>query len=376
MLAVIADDLTGAAELAGICLRYGQRVELLTRITGRSDADIVIVCTDSRSMDKVNALATTRRVVGEVNALQPEWIYKKTDSVFRGYVVEELELQMQQTRMKKAILIGANPSLGRTIRDGLYYVDGQPVNETAFIADPEFAVTGSSVRYMLGDETVQVLKYTDKLPEKGIIAGEAQTEADLVGWAAKMDSYTVPAGAGDFFSALLARSFPVQPSAQPGLQLPHLYVCGTAFGQSSAYVHDVNVKSGCVAYLPASMMRTGEIAHEWISSVCEMLNVRNRCIVAIDPAEREGLDISALSLRTTMAKAVKAIRQTVSLNEIFIEGGSTASAVLAALDIHELMPVNELQRGVVRMKAKNNGIYVTLKPGSYRLPEEISALYS
>ncbi|MEI9955948.1 MAG: nucleotide-binding domain containing protein [Ferruginibacter sp.] len=81
-----------------------------------------------------------------------------------------------------------------------------------------------------------------------------------------------------------------------------------------------------------------------------------------------------MALRTTMAKAAKEIIERESVKEIFIEGGSTAAAVLQELSIKELLPVNELQRGVVRMKA--NDLFITVKPGSYQLPEEIKNLYS
>ena len=62
------------------------------------------------------------------------------------------------------------------------------------------------------------------------------------------------------------------------------------------------------------------------------------------------------------------------VKEIFIEGGSTAAAILEEIKIKQLSPVNELQRGVVRMKA--NDLLITVKPGSYELPEEIKRLFT
>jgi uncharacterized protein YgbK (DUF1537 family) len=74
-----------------------------------------------------------------------------------------------------------------------------------------------------------------------------------------------------------------------------------------------------------------------------------------------------------MAKAVKKILQREKINELFIEGGSTAGAILQEMNITTLEPVNELQRGVVRMKA--NDLYITMKPGSYQLPSQLVSLY-
>lgn len=95
MIAVIADDFTGAAELAGISLRYGLKVSLFTREVKDTGADVLIVSSDSRSMNREEALQETRHLLEQLIALNPSMIYKKTDSVMRGYVAEELKLQRE-----------------------------------------------------------------------------------------------------------------------------------------------------------------------------------------------------------------------------------------------------------------------------------------
>ena len=70
---------------------------------------------------------------------------------------------------------------------------------------------------------------------------------------------------------------------------------------------------------------------------------------------------------------VKEIIRRENIKEVFIEGGSTAAAILQELNIKGLKPVNELQRGVVRMKADD--LFITVKPGSYQLPGEITNIY-
>ena len=63
MIAVIADDFTGAAELAGICLRYGLAVELCVAEVQYNNADVLIISTDSRSLGKEAALLKTGTVI-------------------------------------------------------------------------------------------------------------------------------------------------------------------------------------------------------------------------------------------------------------------------------------------------------------------------
>ena len=122
MIAVIADDFTGAAELAGISLRYGLSVEVLLDTVSDSNADVVIVCTDSRSMQKAAAIYCTAEAVEALMDLQPEIVYKKIDSVLRGYVIDEAKVQMELSEKTKALILPANPSLQRTISKGEYFI--------------------------------------------------------------------------------------------------------------------------------------------------------------------------------------------------------------------------------------------------------------
>jgi D-threonate/D-erythronate kinase len=369
MIAVIADDFTGAAELAGISLRYGLTVELCLGEVNYVNADVLIVCTDSRSVNKVAAEKITASIVEQVLKLKPAFIYKKIDSVLRGHVLAELKIQMQKTGYEKAFIFPANPTLNRVIKEGKYFVYGINIAATDFANDPEFPVLHSSVKKMIGSNDVKVLQLNDILPSKNIVIGEATSEKDTVAWAEKIDEGWLLAGAGDFYAAILHKKYKKIESKKMQWQLPHMYVCGTAFEKRKIQIKQIEKKLHCVAYLSAAMMKY-ENANDvkWLKKITEIIQLRNRVVIAIDEPSKD-----ALSLRTTMAKAVKEIVQIEKIREIFIEGGSTAAAVLRELKIKKLVPINELERGVVRAKAA--GLFITVKPGSYDLPNEVKELY-
>ncbi len=359
MIAVIADDLTGAAELAGISLRYGLSVSVHLDNAIDSDADVVIISTDSRSMQKAAAVYCTAEAVETIMDYQPSLLYKKIDSVLRGYVINEIKVQMELSEKGKAFILPANPSLQRTISKGEYFINGKKITETDFVHDPEFPISNASVKSMLQDATVQVLKHDDWLPVEGIVIGEARSTTDVEAWAELMDDSWMLVGAGDFYTALLQRDYAIQQQQKSELQSPHLYVCGTAFKERKEFIKQAN----CCSCLPDN------ITEEWLEQTGDMIKQQSKVIIAIDESNQ-----SALELRTSMAKAVKEIVARENIKEIFIEGGSTATAVLAELNIKKLTPVNELSRGVVRMKAGE--LFITVKPGSYQLPDEILKLYS
>jgi uncharacterized protein YgbK (DUF1537 family) len=368
MIAVIADDFTGAAELAGISLRYGLTVEVCLENVATTDADVLIVSTDSRSMQKAAAVYCTADAVEAVMKFEPSLLYKKIDSILRGYVIDEIKVQMGLDEKNKALVIPANPSLQRTISNGEYFINGKKITETGFINDPEFPIRTAKVSAMVNDETIQVLKHDDWLPVEGIVIGEAESTKDVSAWAAATDASWMLAGAGDFYTALLENKYKARQQQKFELLSRHLYVCGTAFEERKQFIK----KLDCRSYLPEN------VDEEWLQQTCSVINEKGKAVIAI-----EGSNDSALALRTAMGKAVKAIIERTAVKEIFIEGGSTAAAILQELGIKKLSPVNELSRGVVRMKVcsppwEGRGeadLFITVKPGSYQLPNEILDLY-
>jgi D-threonate/D-erythronate kinase len=362
MIVVIADDFTGAAELAGISLRFGLTVSVCLHDEISTEADVLIISTDSRSLKKKGALKVTADAVRRVVQLKPDLIYKKIDSVLRGYVLDELKVQMELSGLNKVFIMPANPSLGRTIIAGKYFIDGKQIHETGFVADPEFPVTSSSINKILDDDSVKVQKHIEFLPASGIMVGEAKNENDIDEWAKKLDNSWMLAGAGDFYTALLSKRYQKQTFHEFQLMLPHLYVCGTSFKERKEFIKEISEELNCVSYM------AGKVDQEWINKTVDIIKKKEKAVIAIKETVA-----TALVLRTTMSKAVREILKRKAVKEIFIEGGSTAAAILHELDIKKLSPVNEMERGVVRMKV--NDLFITVKPGSYNIPEQVRELY-
>jgi D-threonate/D-erythronate kinase len=364
-IAVIADDFTGAAELAGISLSFGLTVELCVDEVKYKNADVLVVSTDSRSLNKETALQKAEDVIKDVLQLQPSFVYKKIDSVLRGYVVDELKLQMQLMDKQRAIVMPANPTLGRTIKNGEYFINGVKINETSFANDPEFPVRSSLVSEILKNE-VEVIKVNEELPKEGIVVGEVDKQEDYNAWVEKLDGNWVLAGAGDFFTALLSKKYAAVKLPEPQLQKPFLYVCGTAFNERKAAIKKIQEAKQCVCYLKND---NGETV---LNSAIEIIKNKQQLILAFD--DEIIFSATAPELRSRMAAITKQLIEKAAVRELFIEGGSTAAAILQELNIKMLEPVNELSRGVVRMKSEN--LFITVKPGSYELPVEIKRLFT
>ncbi len=352
MITVIADDFTGAAELAGISLNFGLKVELFTNIVNHSNADVVIVSTDSRSLIKAEALKKTEEVIKEVLKLQPTVMYKKIDSVLRGYVVDEIKIQMNITGKKKALIIPANPTLGRIIINKEYFINDKKITETNFVNDPEFPVTSSFVKQMLNNE-VEIVEVEDELKPDTINVAATKTVNDIINWSSKNLNEIVVAGAGDFYTALLQKQFEKVACVEEALETPILFVSGTSFEASKNIL---------------SALKQNADTIEDIDNYFYLIKISKEKFVL--EIKNNLFDITALQLREAMAIVTSKLISEYKIKELFIEGGSTAASVLKELKINKLIPVNEIERGVVRMKADK--LFITVKPGSYKLAKNIS----
>ena len=353
---VIADDITGAAEIAGIAFSRGQQVRLVCGSTVCCDnvaAQTTVIATDTRSMSEAEAVAETRRIASSI-IHHPSPIFKKTDSALRGHVVAELSALMEAAGYQRAVFLPANPSKGRIIKNGIYYINNVPIHETDFSFDPEFPAKTSVLKERFPDAE-----------EHGIIMPDAETVDDIRRVVNEYDEgKTLFAGAADLFSAVIGHNRETyhgdRPSdssvcmANPGVS-PHdtLILCGST--QSKPL--DLGIP---VAPMPREVYDGSEDISQWnTSNYVETHNL----ILTIPYTHRTGKKV-AVHLRTVMAQKAKELIGQHRPGHLIIEGGATAWAILQTLGWNQFDIVAQIAPGVVQMSA-TNGTLVTLKPGSY-----------
>lgn len=382
MIVVIADDLTGAAELGGLGLRYDLTIEIVTTINSVSEADLLIVATDTRSMPEADALKVMETVTGSIKNINPEIIFKKVDSVLRGYVVSEINVHLQQLGLEKALLAPANPAFGRTLTDGKYFINNELIHLTSFAHDPEFPVTSSNVHHMLrvDKDDLFVAKCDEEIPEQGITIGESLTHEDLQRWITKADEQTLLAGGAGLFISLLeslqqTRKIKTNKYAK-AVEIPALFVCGSTYDKSRRSIKKILDAGGPVSYMPLDIVLSvnpGEaLFDEWANEIVSLLKNHKKAIIAIDVSTTEAHTITAAGLRIKKAIVVEKVFKQIAIKELLVEGGSTAAAIINRLNFDRFFPIGELGPGVIKMKVDAvDDLFLTLKPGSYDWPDYI-----
>ena len=296
---VIADDITGAAEIAGIAFSKGHQVSLVCG-EGVATNQITVIATDTRSMTEAEAIAETKQLSLLISH-HSSLIYKKTDSALRGHVVAELEALMQATGYKRAVYLPANPSKGRIVRNGIYYIGETPIAETAFSYDPEFPAKTSALRERFPDAE-----------EKGIIMPDAESEEDIRRIITEYnDGHTLFAGAADLFSAFLT-SKPT--TYHPPINTNNkLILCGST--QSKPLELGIPI-----APMPKEIYDGSDDLSLWDTSKYDQ---ERGLILTIPYTHRTGKEV-AVHLRNIMAKMTQQLIKRHHPKQLIVEGGATA----------------------------------------------------
>ena len=376
MIVVIADDITGAAEMGGIAIRYGLKTIVADDFIESGNYEVVVIYTNTRSQTELEAAEKMATLSEKASKIKPSLFYKKTDSVLRGHVLAEMNAQMKAMNLKKGLLVPINPSSARVIRNGQYYINERPVHETSFSIDPEFPISSSKVEEMLGanEIPVKVIKRNQQPIGTGINVGEAETQTDLDQWADLSDNTFLLAGGGSFFNALLSKRYDASsPSAvhrTPAVDAPHCLISGTTFTKN---VERIRGYSGVVSYMPPNIFNADVINDDefdsWYQDVKRILQQYKKVIIAINNTKSQKADPQNLGLK--LAEIAKRIVERIKISELLIEGGATAYAITRKLAWHSFIPKQELAQGILRMQViGRDDIHLTIKPGSYEWPEQ------
>lgn len=380
MITILADDITGAAEIAGVCLRCGLTVLFGVNQIPEGLADARVIATDSRSLSAQEARLLHRELAEAIGPISAKSVFKKTDSVLRGHVVAEIDEWMDVLGFDDSVLQPANPSTGRCVLDGRFTINGLGLRETDFNRDSDFPAWTSSVEGLLmernGNRTSRKIYTGNYLPlKKGLHIPDCTTVEELRKSVFKNHDTVLHAGSAAFFAAWLevVHDCIAKPCNEPKnpLQGRFLMVCGSKHTQSESYLASSKKKGLAVAEFPEELLRehiTEEHLVEWADNQAEFWGRTGQMIVT-QGHRMVDFPGHALALRTRLAEVVTRMLEQCAVGELLLEGGATAFALLEKKGWTTLMPMNEFSPGIVRMAvAGKPNLFLTLKPGSYPWP--------
>ncbi|MGE6916843.1 D-threonate kinase [Achromobacter kerstersii] len=213
-IAIVADDLTGSGDTAVQFVRAGWSTHL--SIGGADEAlsgpatagvEVLAVTTNSRALPAADAARVIQQNVQQLRAAGVSRLYKKVDSTLRGAFKAEIDAAREAWGPDTvAVICPAFPATGRTVEQGILYVNGKPVTETSAATDPVTPVTESHIPTLLGCAHVaaQAGDTPETLAQRIRQAGhtvvvDAASDADLERLARAiglLGEHALPVGAG------------------------------------------------------------------------------------------------------------------------------------------------------------------------------------
>ena len=118
-LKILADDLTGAADSAARCRRFGLPATIFVDIPELPlPAGALAFTSDSRHLTAEAAAKQTRKTAASLPAPDGLW-YKKIDSTLRGNIGSEVDALLDLVDAPAAVVCPAFPAQGRVLRGGI-----------------------------------------------------------------------------------------------------------------------------------------------------------------------------------------------------------------------------------------------------------------
>lgn len=355
LTAIIADDLTGAADTGVQFAHAGYRTAVVFRgePVPHEDLDAVVFDTDSRT--RRPGLAT--RYVAEAGraARAAPLVYKKFDSTLRGSVAAELSAALETTRRRRAVVAPAFPAAGRTTQGGTQLVHGVPVHETEMRNDPRTPVLVGHLPTLLGRWSSSV----------GTLSVGDLEDPENVRRALDRYEWTVADAARDADLEALVRAVPEPGSVlwagSAGLALalgtvyPGPHPAGVSFARASSVLVVVgSLNAASRGQLDELVGRYGEVAvpvgpgsdgtlRQVVDTARGILS-GGPCAVVHSSGRASSADRGRVM--RALAGAAAALAGEGLFDGLVLTGGSTAVAVSRALGASGIRLSGELEAGV------------------------------
>ncbi|MDZ7910498.1 MAG: 4-hydroxythreonine-4-phosphate dehydrogenase PdxA [Rhodococcus sp. (in: high G+C Gram-positive bacteria)] len=359
-IVVLADDLSGAAEVAGVFL--GRAVDVsLSLDHAREAAEVAVVDLDSRSIDAelvdgvvrsiMDALPSDTRVIGKI------------DSLLRGNVAATVHALAAK---RPVVVAGGLPLLNRVVRGGVLLVDDIPLADTG-LWSAEAAAPPDSIAALVKAPLVDIADLEDAT---GIVVCDIETDDDLDRVvAAVADRPEVVLVGTSALAAAVARTMPARPSTDEVTAVSEsiLVVVGTASAAAVEQVERLKSDGVHVMSIRARDLLDGCADATALGRVLDIGSVALTVDGPVDPSISRALT-AALAAYVRDGLGSRAV-------DLALTGGETARAVLTALGISTLRPVGHVHYGAVVSIGPDERRIVT-RPGSFGDPDSLSAIHS
>ncbi|UNX55345.1 four-carbon acid sugar kinase family protein [Georgenia sp. TF02-10] len=395
MLGAIADDFTGATDLAMMLRRAGFRVTVLIEdgtlpATELSSLDAIVVALKIRTAPRGDAVTAARGALQRLRSWGATRFYVKYCSTFdstdEGNIGPVLDAVADDLGAARCVVVPSLPANGRTVYNGHLFVGADLLENSSMrhhpltpmtrsrVADllrPQTSYTVGEVRRGTVQEGPAALRRALDAAQARYLVLDAIDDADLaVIGAATADDVLVSGGSG----LALGMSGPGTPDtawSPPGTGRGAV-LCGsvsrTTLAQIAHAARSQPVRQIDLATAIADPERTASELADWIScqdpgAIPVVCAARARSDVR---SELDGVQVAPVVERVIAGVAWDVVRGG-AVSAIVVAGGESSGAVVRALGVDALLIGPEIAPGVCWTTAAALGrqVALALKSGNF-----------
>ena len=406
LLGCIADDFTGATDLANNLVRSGMRVVQAIGVPKApldEEVDAVVVALKSRTIAAQDAVAQSLAALKWLRAAGAKQVYFKYCSTFdstpQGNIGPVTEALMDALGADFTIACPAFPENKRTIFKGYLFVGDVPLNESGMRDHPLTPMTDANLVRVLQAQCTRKVGLVDyavvargaaairerveELKKQGISIAiiDAVSDDDLrrMGEAFR-DWPLVTAGSGVAIG--LPANFGIAPTPKaatlPPAQGKAAIVSGSCSTATNAQVHEYVAAGGLAIAIDPLAIESSEAAARSVLAWCDGALSRGTPLVysTADPQgvksvqERLGVERAGSLVESVLAKVAAGLVQR-GVRRLVVAGGETSGAVVQALGVDKLRIGPQIDPGVPWCAASVGGsvMHLALKSGNFGAPD-------
>ena len=408
LLGCIADDLTGATDLANNLVRAGMRVVQTIGVpqhTERMHVDALVVALKSRTIPAPDAVALSLNACRWLLQQGAQQIYFKVCSTFdsspRGNIGPVIEALMEELGSNFSIATPAFPENGRTVFNGHLFVGRQLLSETGMRTHPLTPMTDANLVRVLQAQLnpdaerkvglvdfATVAKSSDAIRQKmeelraegySMAIADAVSDGDLMRLgAALQDASFVTAASG------LALALPANWGFTPTANTSHLpratgrkaIVAGSCSTATLAQVRHFRESGGLARELAPMEIAAGAEAAVagalawvdacWQGDPSRALLVYSTAVPDDVKAVQDllGVERAGVMIESALAAVAHGFVKR-GARQLIMAGGETAGACMYALNVTLLQIGPQIDPGVPWCYASQASMHLALKSGNF-----------
>ena len=361
---------------------------------------VVIIDAATRHMKPEEAYRTVYDIVMRAKQQGFDFVYKQTDSALRGNVGSELSAVLAASGNHVLPFFPAYPKINRTTVQGVHYIDGVPVSESVFGRDPFEPVKTSYIPDLIALQSnvqIQLIdEWTERYPmpqEPTIMIFDCR-DTETMHKRILQQKYTAGAlqimagcaAAAEFLPQML--SMDRIPVAWPKIAVSSFIISGslnpitlqqidnaehTGFPMidipCADMIHKYNSRESC-------LLMAEQIKNHFSSKQSFILRITQNELISGQIKHDAQFRHNSHQIAAHIGMLLSALIETGMEKNIVITGGDTLHNFLQKASCSEIIPLEEIETGVIlsMLTVRNKKIALVSKSGGFGSEEVFSKI--